>query len=150
MDGAATNENELVLVVGATNRPQELDEAVRRRFVKRLYIPLPILEARLEMVRSLFSKVANNLSADDMVSISQLTDGFSGADMKSLCQEASMGPIRSIPIEKFHDFSNSDLRPVNFQDFQTAMQCVRASVSPEDIENYLKWDKVYGSGGRTT
>lgn len=41
LDGAATVDDERILLVGATNRPQELDEAARRRFVKRLYIPLP-------------------------------------------------------------------------------------------------------------
>ena len=41
LDGAKSNSNERILIIGATNRPNELDEAVRRRFVKRLYIPLP-------------------------------------------------------------------------------------------------------------
>ena len=40
-DGATTENEERLLVVGATNRPQELDEAARRRLVKKLYIPLP-------------------------------------------------------------------------------------------------------------
>uniref|UniRef100_A0A1B0CK70 AAA+ ATPase domain-containing protein n=2 Tax=Lutzomyia longipalpis TaxID=7200 RepID=A0A1B0CK70_LUTLO len=147
LDGAATNESELILLVGATNRPQELDEAVRRRFVKRLYIPLPIQEARLEMIKSLLSTVKHNLTREEMVSVSQLTEGFSGADMKSLGQEASMGPVRSIPFDKFKNFSNSDLPPVSYEDFKTALKCVRASVSSDDIESYLKWDKVYGSSG---
>lgn len=41
LDGATTSEDDRVLIIGATNRPQELDDAVRRRLVKRLYIPLP-------------------------------------------------------------------------------------------------------------
>uniref|UniRef100_A0A1B6C0I8 AAA+ ATPase domain-containing protein n=1 Tax=Clastoptera arizonana TaxID=38151 RepID=A0A1B6C0I8_9HEMI len=44
LDGTGTKEDERILLIGATNRPQDLDEAVRRRFVKRLYIPLPDLE----------------------------------------------------------------------------------------------------------
>lgn len=44
LDGATTDSDERLLIVGATNRPQELDEAARRRFVKRLYIPLPEME----------------------------------------------------------------------------------------------------------
>lgn len=44
LDGATTENEERILVIGATNRPQELDEAARRRFVKRLYIPLPEYE----------------------------------------------------------------------------------------------------------
>jgi fidgetin-like protein 1 len=41
LDGAATHEEDRVLIVGATNRPQEIDEAARRRLVKRIYVPLP-------------------------------------------------------------------------------------------------------------
>ncbi len=48
-DGAATTTDERLLIVGATNRPQELDEAARRRFVKRLYIPLPDAPARSQV-----------------------------------------------------------------------------------------------------
>ncbi|XP_059608186.1 fidgetin-like protein 1 [Phlebotomus argentipes] len=148
LDGAATNENELVLVVGATNRPQELDEAVRRRFVKRLYIPLPIQEARQEMVKSLLENVRHSLTERDVMEVSRLTEGFSGADMKTLCQEASMGPVRLIPIDRFQDFNSADVRPVMYEDFRTAMECVRASVSPKDVESYLEWDRMYGSGGK--
>jgi len=46
LDGTRTNESDRILVIGATNRPYELDDAVRRRFVKRLYIPLPNIEGR--------------------------------------------------------------------------------------------------------
>ena len=44
LDGAGTGEDDKILIVGATNRPQELDEAARRRLEKRLYIPLPEYE----------------------------------------------------------------------------------------------------------
>lgn len=47
LDGATTDSEERLLVIGATNRPQELDEAARRRFVKRLYIPLPVLDVKI-------------------------------------------------------------------------------------------------------
>lgn len=47
LDGATTDNDERLLVIGATNRPQELDEAARRRFTKRLYIPLPVFEVRV-------------------------------------------------------------------------------------------------------
>lgn len=49
LDGATTSSDERILVVGATNRPQEIDEAARRRMVKRLYIPLPDDEARMQV-----------------------------------------------------------------------------------------------------
>ena len=55
-DGATTEGEEKILVVGATNRPQDLDEAARRRLVKRLYVPLPEAPARAHIIKHLLSK----------------------------------------------------------------------------------------------
>lgn len=108
LDGAATTDDDRVLIVGATNRPQELDEAVRRRFVKRLYVPLPELDARIEILANLLKTVDNNLDANDLKEISELADGYSGADMDSLCREASMEPLRSLPVDTIMTF-NKDM-----------------------------------------
>ena len=62
--------------VGATNRPQELDEAARRRFVKRLYIPLPSLEARLDMISRLLKNNQNDLTDENMGFIAESTKGL--------------------------------------------------------------------------
>ena len=65
LDGAKTNNDERVLIIGATNLPQELDDAVRRRFVKRLYIPLPNFEGRRQRIVSLTDNISFDLSEDD-------------------------------------------------------------------------------------
>lgn len=57
MDGATTKDDDRVLIIGATNRPQELDDAIRRRFVKRLYIPLPDEEVEFGYFIFLFTKL---------------------------------------------------------------------------------------------
>ncbi len=56
MDGANTNANERILLIGATNRPQELDDAALRRFVKKLYIPLPNGFGRRQFIENLIEK----------------------------------------------------------------------------------------------
>ena len=56
LDGARTTGEERILIIGATNRPQELDEAVKRRFQKRLYIPLPNSESRRELVKVIIER----------------------------------------------------------------------------------------------
>jgi SpoVK/Ycf46/Vps4 family AAA+-type ATPase len=61
LDGAKTNSNERVLIIGATNLPKELDDAVRRRFVKRLYIPLPNTDGRIQLIKSLTNNTAFRL-----------------------------------------------------------------------------------------
>lgn len=99
-DGAATAEEDRLLIVGATNRPQELDEAARRRLVKRLYIPLPDAAARKQIISNLLKNENNDLTSQHVCEVASLTEGYSGADMKSLCSEAAMGPIRSVPLSQ--------------------------------------------------
>ncbi|XP_014281543.1 fidgetin-like protein 1 [Halyomorpha halys] len=146
LDGAGTGEEDRILVIGATNRPQELDEAARRRLVKRLYIPLPDQEARKQLVTNLMKLERNNLTPEEIENISMLTDGYSGADMKNLCQEACLGPIRSIASTDMFQISADEVRPVNIDDFMLALKRVKSSVSDQDLETYLKWDQQYGSG----
>mgnify|MGYP000391829217 CR=1 FL=1 len=83
LDGATGATEEKVLVMGATNRPQELDDAVRRRLVKRVYIPLPCHEARVTLVTRLMQSLDDNLSADDIAAIATLTSGFVACGLPS-------------------------------------------------------------------
>ncbi|KAG4069826.1 hypothetical protein HA402_006841 [Bradysia odoriphaga] len=146
LDGARTSDDERVLIVGATNRPQELDEAARRRLVKRLYIPLPEIDARIQILTSLLKKVPHQINEPEITEIGRLTNGFSGADMKTLCHEALMEPMRLIPVELLRTIDANDVPRVSFQDFTNALKRVRASVSAADLEQYEKWDSTYGLG----
>ncbi|XP_003377705.1 ATPase, AAA family, partial [Trichinella spiralis] len=84
MEGLGISKEERLLVVGATNRhairkansfvPQELDEAARRRFSRRLYVPLPDVEARSEIVRRLLTNHNNTLTQSDIEQVSSLTE----------------------------------------------------------------------------
>ncbi|XP_027359058.1 ATPase family AAA domain-containing protein FIGL1 [Abrus precatorius] len=140
--------SEQILLIGATNRPQELDEAARRRLTKRLYIPLPSSEARVWIVRNLLEKDGLfKLSNEEMDTICNLTEGYSGSDMKNLVKDASMGPLREalrqgIEITKL---KKEDMRPVTLQDFENALQEVRPSVSPNELGTYDQWNKQFGS-----
>ena len=73
-----------ILLVGATNRPQELDEAARRRMVKRLYIPLPDAKARGQLVRRLMSTQAHSLSEEVLGLFSCCKAHAWAIDLKSL------------------------------------------------------------------
>lgn len=64
-------------MVGATNRPQELDEAARRRLSKRLYVPLPDLKARIQIISSLLNLQKHDLTLEQMNDIGAKTDGNS-------------------------------------------------------------------------
>eukprot|EP00124_Ichthyophonus_hoferi_P000593 Ihof_evm4s23 gene=Ihof_evmTU4s23 len=96
LDGAGTKSDDRILIIGATNRPEEIDEAARRRLVKRLYIPLPEDSARQTIINTLLNEQVHSLTPQDIESIVRRTEGYSGADMNNLCKEAALGPIRSI------------------------------------------------------
>ncbi|XP_027428758.1 fidgetin-like protein 1 [Zalophus californianus] len=146
LDGATTSSEDRLLVVGATNRPQEIDEAARRRLVKRLYIPLPEAAARKQIVINLMSKEQCCLSEEEIALVVRQTDGFSGADMTQLCREASLGPIRSLQTVDIATVTPDQVRPIAYIDFENAFRTVRPSVSPKDLEVYENWNRTFGCG----
>ena len=146
LDGAATGEEDRMLIVGATNRPHELDEAARRRLVKRLYVPLPEVQARKEIINNLLLTIPHNLTEADVNDVAERSKGYSGADMCNLCKEASMGPIRSISFSQLENIRKEDVRQVAVDDFKEALVHVRPTVSEASLSAYIEWDSVYGTG----
>lgn len=146
LDGAATADEDRILIVGATNRPHELDEAARRRLVKRLYVPLPEFQARKQIINNLLITISHNLNEEDINNIAEQSKGYSGADMSNLCKEASMGPIRSIPFSQLENIKKEDVRQVTIDDFKEALIHVRSSVSESSLTTYVEWDAIYGTG----
>ncbi|EDV20775.1 uncharacterized protein TRIADDRAFT_31346, partial [Trichoplax adhaerens] len=146
LDGAATSTDDRLLVIGATNRPQEIDEAARRRLVKRLYIPLPQAPARRQIILNLLAQQNYSLIDTELDEICQRSEGYSGSDMSNLCREAALGPIRSIDYSDIQNISADQVRPIVFTDFDAAFLQVRPSVSEKDLDLYVQWNRQYGSG----
>eukprot|EP01006_Ploeotia_vitrea_P053142 TRINITY_DN67759_c5_g1_i1.p1 TRINITY_DN67759_c5_g1~~TRINITY_DN67759_c5_g1_i1.p1 ORF type:complete len:439 (+),score=53.45 TRINITY_DN67759_c5_g1_i1:40-1356(+) len=96
MDGVGHDGGERVLVLGATNLPWKLDAAIRRRFEKRIYIPLPDEPARHKIVSMNASKYPNTLTQADWLEITKQTHGFSGSDISNLCRAALMQGVAKI------------------------------------------------------
>ncbi|KAA6417740.1 MAG: fidgetin 1-like, partial [Trebouxia sp. A1-2] len=142
-----------VLLVGATNRPEELDEAARRRMPKQLYIPLPCAAARRQMIERQLgngSGIAAELSETDLSKIVAKTEGYSGSDMRNLIQEACQGPVRNAmgqaaQLSALAQLSEADLRPVILKDFQIAAKAQRASVEPAEVVRYEEYDNRHGA-----
>ncbi|KAK3824511.1 MAG: P-loop containing nucleoside triphosphate hydrolase protein [Linnemannia gamsii] len=146
-DGAGSNPSDRVLVMGATNRPQELDEAARRRFVKRIYIPLPEAETRHNLFTKLLNGQDYRLSAGEMQTLVRQTEGYSGSDLTALAQDAALGPLRSLG-ETLLDTPADQVRPIQYQDFVQAIQTIRPSVSPQSLLAFEEWNREYGAGIR--
>nr|BBJ00880.1 vacuolar protein-sorting-associated protein 4 variant 2 [Raphidocystis contractilis] len=87
-----------VLVLGATNIPWCIDSAVRRRFEKRIYIPLPDKPARQQMFKIHLGDTPNNLADSDFEELADMTEGYSGSDISVVVRDAIMEPIRKLQI----------------------------------------------------
>lgn len=100
MDGIRSSADApMVVVLATTNRPWDLDEALRRRLEKRIFVPLPDEVARAQVLRLQLAGV--RLEADVAAEwIAQRTEGFSGADLKVLCRDASMMPMRRLIAQR--------------------------------------------------
>ncbi|KAL2934470.1 ATPase family AAA domain-containing protein 1 [Bienertia sinuspersici] len=161
-DGLRTKDTERVLVLAATNRPFDLDEAVIRRLPRRLMVNLPDAPNRAKIMKVILAK--EELSPDvDFDAIANMTDGYSGSDLKNLCVTAAHRPIREILEKEKQERaaalaesrpapplnSSDDIRPLNMDDFRRAHEQVCASVSSESVNmNELhQWNELYGEGG---
>lgn len=142
MDGM--NQKKNVFVMGATNRPAQLDSALMRpgRLDQLVYIPLPDLMSRKSIFRA---KLKNTPLADD-VSIDEMAaalEGFSGADISEICQRAAKLAIReSIETEiKNPGLKDDPVPALAAKHFSEAMKSSRKSVTRQEIESFETFAK---------
>ena len=83
-----------VIVVAATNRPEDCDPALLRRFAVRVLVGLPSRKDRKKIIRRLLSDVEHNISASQLEGLALATEGWSGSDLESMTREAAMAPVR--------------------------------------------------------
>ncbi|ETO66309.1 hypothetical protein, variant 2 [Phytophthora nicotianae P1976] len=143
LDGAASSQEDRILVMGATNLPQELDEAIVRRLEKRIYVPLPDASSREGLIRHLLSSQKFFMSSRDFKQIVKATEGYSGSDLKAVCKDAALGPIRELGA-RVANVKAEDVRGINASDFQVALTRVRPSVSSRTIQDLVAWNEQYG------
>lgn len=138
MDGIETLKG--VTVLAATNKPEALDLALLRpgRFDKLLYVSPPDLAAREEILR--VRKRRMDFADDvDIPELAKLTDGYSGAELVSICEEAS-----DMADEQSEE-TGVELQ-IHMQNLVAAMGMVRKQITPEVIEGYKRWAAGMGNG----
>eukprot|EP00668_Euglena_longa_P015349 GGOE01019423.1.p1 GENE.GGOE01019423.1~~GGOE01019423.1.p1 ORF type:complete len:645 (-),score=163.91 GGOE01019423.1:350-2284(-) len=144
-------ENGLVMVLATSNKPWDLDEALRRRLEKRIYIPLPDTRGRLEMFKRNLRQV--QVTGDvDIGRLAQLTEGYSGADVHQVCRDACMMPMRRMvaskspqEIKDMRDAGLLEAMPVCMQDCLDALHNIRPSVGSSELRGYLRFQEDFGS-----
>jgi SpoVK/Ycf46/Vps4 family AAA+-type ATPase len=135
-----------VLVLAATNLPWAIDEAARRRFVRRQYIPLPERETREVHIKKLLSHQNHAMTDSDFNKLLDMTEGFSGSDMTALAKDAAMGPLRSLG-DALLTTPTDQIRPMGLQDFIESLKTIRPSVSRDGLKAFEDWATLYGSSG---
>ncbi|GER34347.1 P-loop containing nucleoside triphosphatehydrolases superfamily protein [Striga asiatica] len=173
-DGLLTKPGERILVLAATNRPFDLDEAIVRRFERRIMVDLPSVENREKILRTLLSKEkVENL---DFKEIATMTEGYSGSDLKNLCVTAAYRPVREFlqherqrdkkkkqknekgestedasgtTVEEIKEEKSISLRALNMEDMRQAKNQVAASFATEGsvMAELKQWNELYGEGG---
>lgn len=140
---ASSSNHDKLLILGCTNCPWDLDEAVLRRFHRRIYVPLPDPPARKTMLENLLRQNAHCLSSKQIHALVNITDGYSCSDLKSIGREAAFGPLRSLGnMEAIITGVGGvdDLRPISFQDFKDAVDTNGRSVSSALLKRYATWE----------
>ena len=132
-----------VYVIGATNKPWSLDQPFLRRFQKRIYIPLPSVDARKNMFELYLKKLLSYESSVNVDEMSRLTDGYSGSDIRDIFQDANSKVIREFFKSGDHKNESARPRPVTMRDFLEVLEARKSSVSQELLKTYAVWFDRY-------
>jgi len=143
-EGMTTGENERVVVVAATNRPHELDDAALRRFTKRVYVQMPDVETRRALITQLLSKHGSPLSNKEISKVVSMTEGYTCSDLTNLARDAALAPVREISTTKLATIDPKDIRNIQLQDFIKSSERVRRSLNTETLNSFEKWNKAFG------
>lgn len=172
MDGVGKDQTG-VLVLGATNTPWALDSAIRRRFQKRIYIPLPDEEARKVMLQIHFGKEGHELTNSDFGVLASQTDMYSGSDMANLAKQALMYPITKIQTSGYFILTKDNkwipchkddlgaipiniysieegevvLPKVTMEDISHVLKKAVKSVSVKELQRFEEWTREFGEEG---
>ncbi|XP_012174662.2 outer mitochondrial transmembrane helix translocase [Bombus terrestris] len=147
-DGLITDPSCTVIIMGATNRPQDLDRAILRRMPATFHIGLPNEQQRMQLLKLILNHepVAENM---DIAKLAQITEGFSGSDLQELCRNASIYRVRdylrthaqdasttSTDSEEYHDA----VRPITMEDLLTSYKKIKTSKIHTGTLSALKSD----------
>jgi SpoVK/Ycf46/Vps4 family AAA+-type ATPase len=139
MDGIADKGKNLHLyIIGATNKPWSLDIPFLRRFQKRIYVPLPDIRARMQMLKQYTAplKMDTQLQLDDLA---KMTEGYSGSDMRDICQAVQLRVVSELFDSHGTDDKEVQPRPIDVNDFKETLRNRRPSVSQEMLRGYTAW-----------
>ncbi len=131
-------------VIGATNKPWSLDQPFIRRFPKRILVPLPDTEARMAQFR-LYTAPLTLADDVDLSTLSKLSEGYSGSDIKDICQGVQLRVVRELFKSGNALDKETTTRPINVADFKEIMRTRKPSVSPQMARAYVDWNNSFSA-----
>ncbi|XP_023262137.1 ATPase family AAA domain-containing protein 1-B-like [Seriola lalandi dorsalis] len=127
-DGLDTDHHCQVIIMGATNRPQDLDSAILRRMPTRFHINQPSVRQREQILKLILENESVDSSVD-LIDVAKETDGFSGSDLREMCRDAALLCVRDF-VHSQNDSSSEDfIRPIHQSDLQKSISKMKKSKS---------------------
>ena len=155
LNSGTNGSGDRVVVIGSTNRPFDLDEAVLRRFPRRILVDLPDLETRKEILEVTLAENRIDPSVN-LTEIAERLEGYTGSDIKEVCREAVVQISHEQARLLDQGFTKSEedvtegslqrLRPVVMADFENALSKLKRSVSEKgrELARVWEWNDEYG------
>ena len=169
-----SKDNDNILVLAATNRPWDLDAAIRRRFQKRIYIPLPDAVAREKLLHLYIGDTPHQISSNDFNAMALLLMHYSGSDIDIVVKDALFSVIRVyqeathfkllqgenkwVPCSSSDEYAVSKtlkdipdhllhVLPLTTADIKCSMNKNKSSIDEKDLQRFEEWTKLYGENG---
>ena len=144
-DGVGSSEENRVLIIGATNRPFDLDPAVIRRLPKRVYVGPFNDEEKKGFIKKIITQNKCNITDEQFLQIAKMCNNYSNSDLKELCREAAYEPLRELNSTSLQRVN--ELRPIVFEDFTKAVRKVRGTLTKDILRQLEQWNEDFGALG---
>ena len=146
IQGLKTTHDKTLLVLGATNRPWDLDNAMLSRFEKKVYVPLPDLPARAAIFKIHTAGIESALDDEDYIELGARSEGYSGRDIANVCREVIMLPIRELDMSGLLEKSDQEInvRDINLNDFKKSLKKVKPMTTDSALKRYDDWKDEFG------
>jgi vacuolar protein-sorting-associated protein 4 len=146
IQGVKSTSDKPLLVLGATNRPWDIDTAMLSRFEKKVYVPLPDMPARAGIFKIHTEGINSALTNEDFIELAVRSEGYSGRDISNVCREVIMLPIRELDMGGLLEDSNKEVkvRDINLKDFIKTIKKVKPMTTGKELQRYQDWAEEYG------
>ena len=146
IQGVKSTHDKIMLVLGATNRPWDIDTAMLSRFEKKVYVPLPDMVARAGIFKIHTAGINSDLTDEDYVELAVRSEGYSGRDISNVCREVIMIPVRELDMGGLLADDNQEVivRNINLDDFKKTLKKVKPMTTDRELQHYETWAEEFG------